>query len=124
MSINANHYVILGNIWRYDEFYDLVERKHGDVDTWRDEVEELYLDSSRGGIHHHNGVCILSDGMDGEYVIAGYVLNKSGECNDLSDHTAQWPGSPVSMWDDIGDNIHKALGFAKDVEIIAVTHYR
>lgn len=120
MSVNANHYVMLGNKWRYDEFYDLIAKKHGDVDVWRDEVEEQYLDSANGGINNHNGICILSDGMNGEYVIVGYVLAKSGEYNDLADHTAPDPG----LWDDIGDNIVRAVGFAKDIEIIAVTHFR
>ena len=129
MSVNANHYVMLGNKWRYDEFYDLVMKKNGWFEpmtrddllsNWRNEVEEDYLDSPYRGITNHNGVTIISDGMDGEYVCIGYVIAKSGEYNDLNDYTAQWH----STWDDIGDNIVRACGFAKDIEIIAITHYR
>ena len=120
MSVNANHYVVLGNKWDYDEFYTLVERKHGDVETWRDTVEELHRESLRDGIINHNGVTIISDGMSGEYVVAGFVIAKSGDNFDLGDYSA----TPPNLWDDIGDNIHKALGFAKDIEIIAFTHYR
>ena len=128
MSTQQTHYVMLGNKYGYDEFYNRVQKRvatnprdaEAELETWREEVEEKFMDSAFGGINNHNGVCIISDGMSGSYVYIGYVLNKSGEGNDLQDYTANW----YSNWDDIGDNIVRAVGFAEDIEILAFTHYR
>ena len=47
------------------------------------------------------------------------VISKSREEGNLGDFTEMPP-----IWDDIGDNIWKAVGFAKAIEILAFTHYR
>jgi len=131
MSTQQTHYVMLGNKFGYDEFYEQVKKRiatvpsndkmsEDELDTWRETIEEKHSDSAYDGINNHNGVCIISDGCDGRYVCVGYVLAKSGELNDLQEHTAQW----YSNWDDIGDNIVRAVGFAEDIEILAFTHYR
>ena len=128
MSTHQTHYVMLGNRYDYNDFYSRVQKRvatnprdaAAELEQWREDVEEKHMDTSADGINNHNGICIVSDGMNSEYVYVGYVLAKSGDGNDLGDYTAQWH----SNWDDIGDNIVRAVGFAEDVQIHAFTHYR
>jgi hypothetical protein len=64
MSVQMNTYVMWGAVLPFDEFRD------------RDDFEK-YCDDAFKGIHHHNGLCILDDGMDGKYVAIGHVLEKT-----------------------------------------------
>ena len=128
MSTQKNHYVILGNKYEYKDFYNRVAQKNrfnepmtrdNFLATWREDVEKLYYDSAFGGIGNHNSITIINDGMNGEYVYIGFVISKSKNDGNLDDFTAIPP-----IWDDVGDLIWKAVGFAKDIEILPFTHYR
>lgn len=65
MSVQCNTYVMIGALFPYEAF--------------KGKYEELepYLDSAFDGIHHHNGICVLFDGMNGKYVAVGKVLAKT-----------------------------------------------
>ena len=119
---------MLGNKYEYNDFYNRVAKKNGFnepmtrnglLEKWRTEVEELHYDSPFEGITNQGGVTIIADGMGSEYVYVGMVISKSREEGNLDDFTALPP-----LWDDVGDNIWKAVGFADSVEILAFTHYR
>jgi hypothetical protein len=128
MSVQTTQYVMLGNRFKYDDFYNRVQRRvatnprdaEAELDKWRDEVEDLYYDNTHSDdIHHHQGIAIVSDGMNGEYVCVGYIIAKSNEYGDLKEN----PIAPSHVWDDIGDDIVRAVGFAEDIQILAFTHY-
>ena len=121
MSVQRNHYVMTGIVLDYDNFYKRVGAKYNmDKDTFFEEIESLYNDGVFEGIHHHNGVCIISDGASGRYVYVGFVLYKSSPDGDLNDFAS--PNVPID--DDIGDNIVKATGINGLPQILAFTHYR
>lgn len=65
MSVQCNTYVMWGALLPYKEF--------------RERYEELepYMDSAFKAIHHHEGLCVLFDGMCGKYVAIGHVIAKS-----------------------------------------------
>ena len=64
MSVQANTYAMIGAILPYrNDLYDSLEP---------------YMDSAFKGIHHHEGLCVLYDGMNGEYIAVGRVIAKSG----------------------------------------------
>ena len=69
MSVQVNTYVMCGAVLPYDVLYG---------DEWDGKLDP-YLDSARGPIHHHNRLCVLVDGMNGEYVAIGRVLAKTEE---------------------------------------------
>jgi len=67
MSVQCNTYVMIGVKIPYpeeatDEFYDKIEP---------------YTDSSFGGIEHRDGLTVLLDGMNGEYMTIGKILAKT-----------------------------------------------
>jgi hypothetical protein len=74
MSTQLNTYVLVGVKLPYDHF------SGDDLDTDADyEKLEPYMDSAFKGIEHHNGLCVLFDGMNGKYIAAGRVLAKTDE---------------------------------------------
>jgi hypothetical protein len=66
MSTQCNTYVMVGAVLPYESF----EGKYDHL--------EPYLDNPFRGVHHHNGICVLFDGMCGKYVAVGKVVAKSG----------------------------------------------
>lgn len=77
MSTQTNTYGIIGVKLPYDA-----------IGEDEDERFEPYMDSAFKGIQHHDGVCILKDGMNGEYIIAGWVIAKSDEYGHLPEPVA------------------------------------
>jgi hypothetical protein len=116
MSSQQNTYVMIGAIFPYelfkgDEIYDKLEP---------------YTDNAFDGIHNHKGICVLFDGMNGEYVAIGYVLAKSDNHEGLE--------APVVINGQIGTadikaDIQRFIGDIValpefEVTPIALTHYR
>jgi hypothetical protein len=58
---------MVGALLPYEPFKDWPER---------DKLEPYY-DSAFEGIHHHNSLCVLFDGMNGKYVAIGHVIAKT-----------------------------------------------
>jgi hypothetical protein len=119
MSVQQNHYVVIGKRFDYKEFYTLV-CPNGDADHYFD-TEHPYTDSAFKGIHHHNDICIISDGMNGKYVVVGRVLQKSGNygaLDDFKDDRRKPSAAKVSEW------IKRELGIDVKCSMISFTHYR
>jgi hypothetical protein len=82
---------------------------------------EPYMDSAFKGIHHHNGLCVLFDGMDGKYVAIGRVLAKT------KDH--QGFGGPVVVQADDDDGLKERIrellaAEVADIQTLVISHYR
>jgi hypothetical protein len=73
MSVTTNTYVMLGCL------FDLktLRADHPDIS----DRLELYEDGTTDLIVHVGGVCCLYDGMNGDYVIIGKVIAKTGPEN-------------------------------------------
>lgn len=116
MSVQTNTYIMVGVMLPYDSFTE--EQHEQDFDD--------YCDSAYKGIHHHNGLCVLADGMQGEYVAIGRVLKKTNDQN--GDYCLSEPVD-CSLSDDLRDEVSLLLtenfGLDKpDVKIWAFTHWR
>lgn len=118
MSVQQNHYVMVGKKFGFKEFAKLLNVDTGDSAFER--VEE-YIDNAFKGIHHHNDLCVLFDGMNGEHVVVGRVLQKSGNYGSLSDFKddrRRPSASKVSEW------IKREFGFDVKCSLISITHFR
>jgi len=69
MSTQINQYIVYGTKLDYSKY-------KGDV--WYD-IFEPYCDNPFEGIHHYNGICVIDDGMCGEYIVVGRVIHKTGD---------------------------------------------
>jgi len=90
MSVNKNHYVMIGMKFGYDEFFDLcIESGAEDTtgDQWDTGPLVPYIDSFIHGIEQHDFLTVIIDGMNGNYVYVGHVVQKSsyenGSLNDF-----------------------------------------
>ncbi|HCF6944052.1 TPA: hypothetical protein NIJ01_006300 [Pseudomonas aeruginosa] len=114
MSVQSNTYVLVGVKLDYDHF----------AEEEFDELE-IYRDSAYNGICHHNGLCLIDDGMGGEYCFIGRVLAKSidenGEGICPTDCTTD--GSIVVA--EVADLLKQHFCLDEpDVRVWAFTHYR
>ena len=75
MSTKTNTYVRVGVMMPFDDIF-------GDGDETREKLLP-YMDTAYDGIKHHDGLCIVGDGMNGDYAALGRVLAKSDECGHL-----------------------------------------
>jgi len=123
MSVQLNHYVIIGHKFEYDEFYDTLMEKFNlnDGDEVFNEIEEPYHDSAFKGIQHHNDLCIISDGMNGNYVYVGYVLQKSDDNGSLTDYI----NPKIRSAKYVSNKINEMLRLENiKCEKLAFSHYR
>lgn len=67
MSVQVNTYVLCGVKLPFRECDD---------DAAFEKLEP-YFDSAFKGVHHHNGLCVIDDGMNGNYTFIGRVLAKT-----------------------------------------------
>ncbi|HHK4951245.1 TPA: hypothetical protein ACQT04_006172 [Pseudomonas aeruginosa] len=121
MSVQSNTYVLVGVKLNYQEFKD---RYLGDDEEGYYQYVDPYSDSSYKGIQHHDGLCVIFDGMSGEYVFIGRVLAKSidehGEGIQITECTVT-----AGLRAEVSDLLVKHFELAEpDVRIWAFTHYR
>ena len=123
MSVRNNHYVLIGVRYDYhsSDFLKLFNFKNeSDFDDNFEAVVEPFLDSPSSGISSFGGLSILDDGMNGDYSIVGYILNKSDEYEgDLNDYTQPYKTIKEVkglFWDQFNTDVNP--------ELIAITHYR
>jgi len=111
MSVQCNTYVINGALLPYEEFKD----RYDDL--------EPYMDSAFKGIHHHKGLCVIFDGMNGKYVAIGRVLAKTENHQGFDDPITVAQGSHHD--EDVLRALVEALA-GRDVEIRThvISHYR
>lgn len=113
MSVQTNTYAIIGAMIPY---------KAAGGDNY--ERLEPYFDSAFDGIHHHDGLCVISDGMNGDYAVVGKVLAKSDEFGHLPKPVVFEPITNPEMVELKGKI--EALFPDQPIEIraITLTHYR
>lgn len=74
MSTQANHYIIIGKKFTYEEFNELFKEE-----ATKDAFLDSYCDSAFNQlVKNDHGLTLLYDGMNGEYAILGIVLAKTG----------------------------------------------
>tara|TARA_R110002094_G_C4842409_1_gene206340 strand:+ start:380 stop:733 length:354 start_codon:yes stop_codon:yes gene_type:complete len=117
MSVQTNTYLMIGIKLPYDA-------KFSDDDE-EDKFEDYY-DSAFGGIKHHNGLCMLLDGMSGDYVIIGKVLKKTEshrgfELGPISLDEIDVDGSERKH---VSSLIKAQFDIDKPATILIVSHYR
>ena len=125
MSVQCNHYFMVGCKFDYRDFFNRLKKSKPE---WFDEDDEIvmsfydtYLDSAFSGISHHNGICVLLDGMGEEYVYVGNVYQKSYDFGILSDYVSN---DRLSI-DDVCSKISKEFGFDDfKCDFYAFSHYR
>lgn len=111
MSVQCNTYVMIGVTFPYETFKD------------KDEALELrlepYQDSAFKGLHNHCGLCVLKDGMNGEFVAIGKVIAKSANHEGLvAPVKVQAYAADIS---EIKDNIRRSFGDLVDLPDFEVT---
>lgn len=112
MSVQVNTYVMVGAMLPFDACKD------------RDEELEPYEDSAFEGIKHHDGLCIVADGMNGKYVAVGRVIAKSDDSQGLDDVT-KLPLRPPHDAEELREKIAKLFpGWANDLSVMVFSHYR
>ena len=113
MSVQLNTYIMWGVLLPFDEFSE------------REDFEP-YHDSAFKGIHHHDGLCILSDGMNGKYMAIGHVLDKTSNFEGF-DKPISLIGQPELDFD-VFERIQKLIKRQLKMEEVCgwmvVSHYR
>ncbi|WP_434681315.1 hypothetical protein J3P77_09475 [Pseudomonas sp. R1-18] len=119
MSVQSNTYLLVGVMLPYDHFDDVHDDPY--------EVLEPYTDSAYKGIEHHNGLCVLYDGMGGSHIAIGRVLAKSDDQNGnygfnapIDATTAMTP----ELQAEVAKLVQQQFNFAPDVRAWILTHYR
>jgi len=121
MSVQQNHYEIIGAKFGYNEFHKELMAAKG---LTEEEVEDLlddYHDSAFKGIQHHNGLCIICDGMNGEYVYVGHILQKSGNYGRIGEFKSQGKNPSAKA---VRKMMVDQLGLDRPCRRCAFTHYR
>lgn len=110
MSTQINTYAMVGAILPYDgELYDKLEP---------------YMDDAFEGVQHHDGLCVLYDGMNGEYIAVGKVVAKSANHEGFVAPVRLPAPTPDEIWllrIEIG-KLFPGVSFC--VEPLVITHYR
>jgi len=113
MSVQVNTYIMWGALFPFKEFAD------------REDFEPYY-DSAFKGIHHHNGLCVLADGMDGEYTAIGHVLHKTRNHDGFQEPISLF-GQPILDFD-VFERVQELIGRQlRDDErcgYLVISHYR
>ncbi len=117
MSVQSNTYIMVGSMSAYDDF-----------EEWQHENQFApYTDSAFKGIHHHNGLCVIADGMNGKYVAIGRVLLKTddqrGEHGIVTPFDCSVAMTP-ELQREVTTLISEQFNFPPTVRLWAFTHYR
>lgn len=126
MSTQINSYVVLGVRLDYKVFTRMIESLcNGDEFDAHNIFVDPYCDSAfNETTEPHNGLSMLFDGRDGDYVIIGEILHKT------PNHT--WFETPVVL--DFVEVVEKApavsqrifdeFGIRQKSQVIVVSHFR
>ena len=124
MSVQQNSYIVVGAKFPFPQFgedYDAEE-------AWHDKCEP-YLDSPfKSAIVEHNGLSVFKDGMNGNWVIIGKCLAKTGNYDGFGD-VVHLDGAVQEAidgeWDGIASLITDKFGYVDpDISLMVFTHYR
>lgn len=114
MSTQVNTYVMVGALFPYDMF------RNADF-----ERINPYTDSAFKGIHHHEGLCVLFDGMNGEYVAIGRVLEKTGN-HDFFEYPIRIAPLGDAERQSLHNDIRRLIQLEGDfsVQQLVISHFR
>jgi hypothetical protein len=113
MSTQLNHYVLFGQRFAFDELETLIPSEN----------QEPYFDSAFEGVHHRDGLCIVSDGMNCEYAFVGRVLAKTNDHEGLEEPVEVALTQPLI--EEVAGAITKLLGVSEPrLGTFVVSHYR
>ena len=124
MSVQINQYLIFGVNKPYS-FKAEWEKENGKdfYDTFESFMSDNAFDKK---IHHKDGIFCLFDGMNGEYIIIGRVLEKG---SDEEPFVAD--GEPISFTEPtelekelISNSIERNFGIKEELKHWLITHYR
>ena len=120
MGIRLNHYIMRGVLCPFGPFRELNEDLEDDL--------YRYSDTTYSGVRHHDGICILFDGMGGKYVAIGRVMAKT--------ENGEGFGSPmkidgkaiddeIEMLSKINEILAKVgQGPLSELSTLVISHYR
>jgi hypothetical protein len=112
MSTQWNQYLIYG-----------VKISYGTTDEPYEKYEDFF-DSAFEGIKQHRGLCVLYDGMNGDYILIGHVLEKSDEGQPFQD-PMDLEAPTGGFAEVIAGAIEREFGIEKpQLKLWLVTHYR
>lgn len=111
MSVQINIYHATGIMFKYDE----VKKEYDDF--------EPYMDSAFEGIKHHDGLCVLYDGMSGEYVFVGRIHRKTRD-DGVFHENFEFSNPEKETKELIGGLIKQTFGLDGDVKTWIITHHR
>lgn len=110
MSVNFNQYLLVGVVLPFTYFPD--------------DDAEAYFDSPYRGIAHHQGLCILSDGMGGKYTVIGRVLQKSPVNEPLGAGILAMPEVDEALRAEVAQALEAQFGIKDSPSLLFLTHYR
>lgn len=112
MSTQMNHYIICGAQYSYQEWEEIADF----------EKCEPYTDSAFDVIKHRNGLCVISDGMNGEYAFVGRVLAKSANQEGFEEPVEII--ADADLVSDVREALQIEFGASPEkIGIYAFTHY-
>lgn len=123
MSIQVNHYVAHGLMLPYKEAKVAIATFTGKDDYDLNDVLDPYYDSAFEGVHHHNGLCVIPDGMCGKYFFVGRVFAKSKN-HEGFDSPIEIPSLDKGGDDVLQALIKSTLGLEGEIKSYAFSHYR
>lgn len=128
MSVQLNHYAVIGILFPYGGA-DVQMAKHfgienpdKDGDDIHDVTEE-YHDSAYDDKTGHNGVIILSDGMGGKFQFIGRVLKKTANYEGFG-KPIEFPVLTDILKQEIAADIKRELGVEGEIKQYVISHYR
>ena len=124
MSTQVNQYLIYGISVPKKWPQEWIKKNKGK--DWYDEFESFMDDSAyKKGVKHKDGVFCLYDGMSGDYIIIGRVLQKSIDGELIASN------GPISIDEptqaekqEILDSISRNFGLTGVLKNWLITHYR
>lgn len=113
MSVQINQYLMFGVKLPFEK------------SEFSYEKYEPYLDSPFEGIRHHNGLCVVDDGMNGKYMFIGRVLAKSLDGNHIEGPFDCTTELSITNKDMLSALIRTQFGIEKpEIKLWFFTHYR
>lgn len=122
MSVQKNHYVVIGAKMGWDEFHYAIRPNNisdDEFESWLDEKISPFYDSAFESISKSKALSVICDGMNGEYVVVGQVREKSDNwCDEMVVNECGWNNETIE------NEILRHFGIDIVAEKVIFTHYR
>lgn len=124
MSVQCNTYVMIGAMFSYDELKaKFSSDKDDDEDSFYERFDP-YTDNAFKGISGKDGITVLFDGMNGDYIAIGKVLAKSENHQGL-----QKPVIIESVDPDLSADLRRKISdltkqTVVEIRPLVISHYR